>query len=302
MVHIEVKISVFEMAGFERAGLPGCEYIRQTLTNSADMAAAIENFQHENGVLLPSLQSALPFLDLHGVGRLEFHSSVMEHLRETVLEKIKSLDEKKLKEILEQSFPFIHVPELQPVVMEIMKYLPKVSDECLEHIANDPKLYEDCAIEVKRQIWVKHHHLFGDAVGPLLKQYLEIKYSNLHNTDSYSSSDFFHVSSKVRRQHAIVQDLAKMIGKSLELYNLVLQFLRTLFLRTKEVHYCTLRSELLMAVHDLEVKDIKDVDPCHKFTWCLDACIREKNIEGKRIRELHGFLEAAKKEEERVIG
>lgn len=290
------------MAGFERAGLPGCEYIRQTLTNSPDLAAAIENFQHDNGVLLPSLQSALPFLDLHGVGRLEFHTSVMDHLKDTVLRKLKTLEEPKLKELLEQSFPFIHVQELRPVVMQIMKYLPKVSDECLEHIANDTKLYEDSTIEVKRQIWVKHHHLFGDAVGPLLKQYLEAKYTLLHATDANSCSDFFAISSKVRRQNSVVQDLAKMIGKSLQLYNLVLQFLRTLFLRANEVHYCTLRSELLMAVHDLEVKDIKDIDPCHKFTWCLDACIREKNIEGKRIKELHGFLDAAKKEEERVIG
>ncbi|KAJ7334424.1 hypothetical protein OS493_014738 [Desmophyllum pertusum] len=93
-----------------------------------------------------------------------------------------------------------------------------------------------------------------------------------------------------------------MIGKSLELYNLVLQFLRTLFLRTREVHYCTLRSELLMAVHDLEIKDIKDIDPCHKFTWCLDACIREKVIEGKRTKELQGFLDHAKHSEEQVLG
>jgi hypothetical protein len=28
------------------------------------------------------------------------------------------------------------------------------------------------------------------------------------------------------------------------------------------------------------------VDPCHKFTWCLDACIREKNVDIKRSREL----------------
>ncbi|KAK3748650.1 hypothetical protein QZH41_015350 [Actinostola sp. cb2023] len=195
------------MAGFERAGLPGCEFIRQSLTNSTDLAAAIENFQHDNGVLLPSLQSALPFLDLHGVGRLEFHTSVMDHLKETVLQKIKTLEEPKLKEILEQSFPFIHVEELRPVVMQIMKYLPKVSVECLEHIANDTKLYEDSTIEVKRQIWVKHHHLFGDAVGPLLKQYLQKKYEVLHATDSQSCNDFFSISSKVRRQRDIAMIL-----------------------------------------------------------------------------------------------
>lgn len=44
-----------------------------------------------------------------------------------------------------------------------------------------------------------------------------------------------------------------MIGHSVKLYDMVLQFLRTLFLRTKIIHYCTLRAELLMALHDLEV-------------------------------------------------
>lgn len=44
-----------------------------------------------------------------------------------------------------------------------------------------------------------------------------------------------------------------MIGHSVKLYDMVLQFLRTLFLRTKNINYCTLRAELLMALHDLEV-------------------------------------------------
>ena len=56
-------------------------------------------------------------------------------------------------------------------------------------------------------------------------------------------------------------------GSNVKLYDMTLQFLRTLFLRTRNVHYCTLRAELLMALHDLEVQDIISVDPCHKFTW-----------------------------------
>lgn len=69
------------------------------------------------------------------------------------------------------------------------------------------------------------------------------------------------------------------------MYDLVLQFLRTLFLRTRFVHYCSLRAELLMALHDKEVHDITAVDPCHKFTWCLDACIREGRVDAKRYQE-----------------
>lgn len=93
-----------------------------------------------------------------------------------------------------------------------------------------------------------------------------------------------------------------MIGNNIKLYDMVLQFLRTLFLRTRNVHYCTLRAELLMALHDLEVQDIISIDPCHKFTWCLDACIREKNVDIKRSRELQGFLDNIKRGHEQVLG
>lgn len=42
------------------------------------------------------------------------------------------------------------------------------------------------------------------------------------------------------------------------------------------------------------MQEIISVDPCHKFTWCLDACIREKNVDVKRSRELQGFLDSIK--------
>ncbi len=61
---------------------------------------------------------------------------------------------------------------------------------------------------------------------------------------------FFSGSPKSRRQSAVIQKLADMIGYNVKLYDMTLQFLRTLFLRTRNVHYCTLRSELLMALHD----------------------------------------------------
>ena len=62
----------------------------------------------------------------------------------------------------------------------------------------------------------------------------------------------------------MVQKLTQMVGKNVKLYDMVLQFLRTLFLRTRNVHYCTLRAELLMSLHELDVGDICSVDPCHK--------------------------------------
>lgn len=39
-----------------------------------------------------------------------------------------------------------------------------------------------------------------------------------------------------------------------------------------------------------------------QFTWCLDACIRERFVDGKRARELQGFLDGVKKGQEQVLG
>ena len=64
--------------GLEVLGIPGRDYLREALTSCSDPLQAIEEFQVENGILLPSLRPMMPLLDLHGVKRVDFHLSVME--------------------------------------------------------------------------------------------------------------------------------------------------------------------------------------------------------------------------------
>uniref|UniRef100_A0A2K5IS68 Negative elongation factor complex member B n=1 Tax=Colobus angolensis palliatus TaxID=336983 RepID=A0A2K5IS68_COLAP len=297
-------------AGLQDLGVANGEDLKETLTNCTEPLKAIEQFQTENGVLLPSLQSALPFLDLHGTPRLEFHQSVFDELRDKLLERVSAIASegkaeeryKKLEDLLEKSFSLVKMPSLQPVVMCVMKHLPKVPEKKLKLVMADKELYRACAVEVKRQIWQDNQALFGDEVSPLLKQYILEKESALFSTELSVLHNFFSPSPKTRRQGEVVQRLTQMVGKNVKLYDMVLQFLRTLFLRTRNVHYCTLRAELLMSLHDLDVGEICTVDPCHKFTWCLDACIRERFVDSKRARELQGFLDGVKKGQEQVLG
>lgn len=65
-------------SGLEVLGIPGGTFLREALTSCSDPLQAIEEFQVENGILLPSLRPMMPLLDLHGVKRLDFHISVME--------------------------------------------------------------------------------------------------------------------------------------------------------------------------------------------------------------------------------
>lgn len=294
--------------GLEEIGVPGQAYLREALTSCTDPLKAIEEFQLENGILLPSLRQMLPLLDLHGVRRLDFHTSVLEELRDKLVSHINEVGQtegrerdKKLKELLIKSFPLVKVKALRPVVMAILRNTNHIDDKYLRVLVRDRDLYNDTDTEVKRQIWKDNQSLFGDEVSPLLTRYIREKETILFDHTNLTNL-FFTPSPKVRRQGEVVQKLAHMIGSSVKLYDMVLQFLRTLFLRTRNVHYCTLRAELLMALHDLEVQDIISVDPCHKFTWCLDACIREKNVDVKRSRELQGFLDSVKRGQEQVLG
>ncbi|XP_017780836.1 PREDICTED: negative elongation factor B [Nicrophorus vespilloides] len=292
----------------EAVNVNGPNYLKQALLNCTDPLKAIEQFQFTNGILLPSLRPMLPLLDLHGMRRLDFHTSVVEELREKLISHINEIGlkqgperDKKLQELLVKSFPVVKVKSLRPIVMCILRNIPTIDDKYLKVLVRDRELYEDTNTEVKRQIWKDNQSLFGDEVSPLLSQYITEKENVLFDHQN-STTHFFGPSPKVRRQGEVVQKLAHMIGTSVKLYDMVLQFLRTLFLRTRNVHYCTLRAELLMALHDLEVQDIISVDPCHKFTWCLDACIREKNVDIKRSRELQGFLDNVKRGQEQVLG
>lgn len=294
--------------GLEDVGVPGQTFLRDALTSCTDPLKAIEEFQLENGILLPSLRPMLPLLDLHGVRRLDFHTSVLEELRDKLIQHINEVgtkegkeSDKKLKELLQKSFSVVRVKALRPVIMGILKNTPHIDDKYLRVLVRDRELYNDTDTEVKRQIWQDNQSLFGDEVSPLLSQYIREKENVLFDHENLTGL-FFSPSPKVRRQGAVVQKLAHMIGNSVKLYDMVLQFLRTLFLRTRNVHYCTLRAELLMALHDLEIQDIISVDPCHKFTWCLDACIRERNVDIKRSRELQGFLDSIKRGQEQVLG
>lgn len=48
----------------EDMGIAGKVFLQEALTNTTDPLGAIEEFQQENSILLPSLQPALPLLGM----------------------------------------------------------------------------------------------------------------------------------------------------------------------------------------------------------------------------------------------
>jgi negative elongation factor B len=83
-----------------------------------------------------------------------------------------------------------------------------------------------------------------------------------------------------------------MIGTNIKLYDIVRTSLQKLFLRTKIVHYSSLRLLLLMAFHDLENNSVSKSDSIHIFVWTLDAASKERKLDVKKQREIEQFLDA----------
>lgn len=291
----------------ENSSILGQKQLKKAFRDTSDPLRAVEEFQRENEIMLPSLKPMLPLLDLHGVKRLEFHQSVLDELRERLRQQTEKLgksnekhDKRKLQELLVRSFRFIKVPVLQPVVMAVLKNVNNLDGKILKMLISDKQIYNACDISVKRQIWLDDSSLFGDEVSPLLQQYIQEKEKLL--TDPLDvDAPFYTTTPKHRRQNKIIQQLVEKVGDQVMLYETIVQFLRTLFLKTKNVHYCSLRVEFLMALHDEDVHDITNMDQAHKFTWCLDACIREQAVDPKRARELQNVLENIKSGQEHVL-
>ncbi len=208
------------MAGFEEAGLPGKQYIHEGFKGCHDPSEFIRAFQQENCVLLPSLHPALHLLDLQSVPRVSFHQSLLEELRDKLTKKIKECGGEKLQNLLEHTFRFVHVDQLRPVILAIMKEMPSINEQYLDQLADNKALYDVCPVEVKRQIWIRRHPLFGDAVGPLLKSYIEYKCGGIFGVDS-PLKNFFAVTPRQRRKQKIIRELSVMIGEKNTCYILV---------------------------------------------------------------------------------
>lgn len=109
--------------GLDALNIQDSQHLKNSLINCDDPLKAISDFQEENSILLPTLKPALNLLDLHNVKRLEFHASIADELKESLIKRIEELtasinsantakdqhadDLRKLEELLEKSFPVI---------------------------------------------------------------------------------------------------------------------------------------------------------------------------------------------------
>ena len=320
----------------ESVNIPSGNSLSKLLSSTTNPTETIAKFQNDEAILLPSLLPCLPLLDLHKVSRFTFHDYVVKSLRATLQTKIDSLakslknpnlseSEKqenlnKMLQVLEKSFPLVQLEVIRPIIMFLVKALDtNTPDKYLRKLALEPSLYKQCSIEIKQLVWQKDSKLFHNELEPLIKTVLRLRNASLTNIDpklisfdnNFLTKKNTAVPRVLRPGADIVEKIAKMCRHSSTLYSSCIEYLRIRFKETKCLHFCTLRSEIIMYLHDLEssnrisektgenrrivrssksVLSISDAGP-HRIAWCADALIKSMSQKMDEITERKKIIE-----------
>ncbi|GAM18670.1 hypothetical protein SAMD00019534_018450 [Acytostelium subglobosum LB1] len=194
----------------------------------------------------------------------------------------------KLEALLDKSFPYIGFEELKSIPMKVMQLMQDVPFRFLKKLSETPELYEQCPLEVKRQIWLINEQLFREKLLPLMHQYVEDPYL-LQDLNELLVETLL-LPSKRREGNAVLQEIAELVGKSFQLYTMAVDYIKELYQHSGNPAFCTLRADLLMWLHDANLAIVYDQDCVHSFAWCVDACMREDTVDTRRVREIQSYF------------
>ena len=104
------------------------------------------------------------------------------------------------------------------------------------------------------------------------------------------------------RHKQFVSEIAKLIGTSHKLYQFTISHLSSLYLKTHDCFYSTLRSQLLIQLNSMHNHDTLNSivtqgqgdiqgENLLKFAMLVNSCLKEKKLETKRAKELETIME-----------
>jgi hypothetical protein len=289
-------------------GKLGQDYLLEQLTTAQAPIQVIQQFQVANK-LLPEVEGACEpifgLLDLHEVPRFESYKILLNGMKDMLLERMKTLDENELLEMLGNCFPYISVPELSIIPFSIMKNIPEVPIPYLQNIAVHPNLYEKCPLEILQQVWLIDDTYFNQEFSRIFSGLLgHFKYGAWHTflslalqgnnegitvkpdlsylplfTSAKSGSinpvnDTEHSNSFPQRKKSkfSIQPLLKMLGKNKNLYDKVQFTLVKCYLESRDVGYCCIATEIFKGIIDSgNSKLITSDNSAQEFANKLDA-------------------------------
>ncbi|KAF9349523.1 Cofactor of BRCA1 [Mortierella sp. AD094] len=248
---------------------------------------AIRQIQERSGI-----GAIYPLLDHHGKSRYDVHSSCMKALKAKLLQRLETaqMDNARFDSVLESMLPYIDVEGLQELPLTLLGRFPdRMTKDIIDKIGENEELFKIAPTEVQRRIWLSNPNKFRDDVIPIVKAYRTDPEVNRMAKEMSIDQPTKVITQ--RRSHPSIKQLLDIVGGNPKLYNHIGTYLRSLFIQTNEAVYCTLRFDLLMAMHEANLGSITKVDPCHELVWNLDACNRTLSMDERRVDNIRKFFD-----------
>jgi hypothetical protein len=305
-------------------GGEGGDFIASALSSASDVAGAIDHVRALGALLDSDCDPLLGLLGSLGVGRAQAYEEMLSRALAEVTRRVPTLPQGTLLSLLDASFPYIGIEELKVVPLTVFAHMIPVPSSYLKQLSRDAGLFRQLPTEVQRQCWaldaglLRRHALpsivaYGDEKDTLLRnvdQDLELTVLKLEDdwlagegaTTTASARAKAGASVKgaamksrraLRTASASVNRLKKIIGTSRNAYIEVIRLCRKHFESNGDDASCSLRSQLLMAYHDAGETELCSADKCHRLAWLMDACIRDRYLDSRRLHEMASIIDAA---------
>jgi hypothetical protein len=257
-------------------GVVGGGALIEHLSQSSDVKALVNSWVAANSLETPSCQAAHELLDSMGFSRAEQHKGIMIQLKDRLLSRIDGMQQDKKLALLEKCFPYISIPELRAVPVEILSKLPRVPMAYISEIAKDVKLMSELPLAVRRQVWVQkvNPELFKSFILALVRQYA-VQPQVLGLVTGVKTSN-----AKLKKARAVnrpLQDIIAACAENAALYRETLDIIDQAYLDgPTDLALCSLRLQLPLAAVEAGIKHVADTDPCYKLAKCLSDAARDK--------------------------
>jgi hypothetical protein len=310
-------------------GGEGADFVAAELGRNPDVADAIKRIQDQGALKTAGIDresDAEPLLGLLGqlgMTRAEVYRHTLDDALKELRDRIEAMPQGTLLSLLDASFPYIGIEELKAIPLAALEHLKPVPSSYLKQISRNVELFRQLPVEVQRQCWELRAELLRRHTAPALTAYAEETATTMRNLDqdlalapldvndgfavyipgtapsSTEKGDRGHAKPHVpglpraslRRASASVQRLKRVVGDSKKLYLGVVMNCRMHYAEHGGSGACSLRSQLLMSLHDDEKTGLCGVDRCHRLAWLADACVRDRCLDGRRCAEIMQIIE-----------
>ena len=191
-------------------------------------------------------------IDLLGIERDDLNTQFINFFKSELLSLIPKLNQAQLDSLLEASFTYTYIKELQPIIFSVIIQNKNIPSDYLISMST-PAVYDMCPIEVRRKIWVADPKSLYNEIEPLIASYF-VEYTHSlsssmilnkqqmedENVQAFSPQYFYQFDwlTRYTRDTATrprsVYDISDLVGNSAEVYTAILKYLNEKFLFSNE--------------------------------------------------------------------